>query len=155
MINALSADWHIGVKLWKVLGDELCKKVVDKRHEHLPLPSRGDSKPSQVTQGVNAKPIDGPSHGNQDIVRKPQSQPSSTNQTVTDVADMIQHEDQDEEEAVESFLNFVSRIHMATMTFNAMAHTNYWAMLVNFAMLHLCIPDGGADSHAGGKHGSH
>ena len=44
-VNALSSDWHVGVKLWKALGDRLRQDVSTVRNEHSPLASGGTSEP--------------------------------------------------------------------------------------------------------------
>ena len=46
------------------------------------------------------------------------------------------------------FTNHEYRINVTTTT--CKAHTEYWSMLANMTP-DLCIPDGGADSHVGGK----
>ena len=54
-------DWHVGVGLWKAMGDESHKKCDETHHQHGPVHS-GDNQPSSHPQssenGTNAKPND-------------------------------------------------------------------------------------------------
>ena len=54
----------------------------------------------------------------------------------------------DSDEEVSTFLSVISNTKATVMV--SKAHTDYWAMLSNI-QTDLCIPDGGADSHVGGK----
>jgi hypothetical protein len=155
-INALSLDWKVGYQLWKNLTDELKKKVQDIRDQHLPLPpnSGGDSYQNR-NRMANQKPTGGPQYGNKDIIKAPDPSTQkdspkipmqySSNQTqVTGNEEHISMED----EEVQTFLSLIKN---ASSSIPSKAHTKYLAMLVNYTQDDLCIPDGGADSHVGGR----
>ena len=146
-INALSADWKVGYELWKVLEVELKKALTDSRNKHLP-PNSGGYNRYQDRQNQKT-------NGNRDIVKAPLKVASvdnskipmqySSNQAQT--AEQISLEDED----VKTFLSIITNTRCNIKNdITSKAHTQYLAMLVNHNQ-DLCIPDGGADSHVGGK----
>ncbi len=100
---------------------------------------------------VNSKPIDGPMEGNRDIVKGATKQVStSSNNCANSESDSVVLFG-DNDEAVQSFLSYVSKVGLEQSFSTHKVHTNYWVMLTQFGSEDLCIPDGGADSHVGGR----
>ena len=145
-VCALSADWKVGFELWRRLTSELKSQLSDVRDQHLP-PNSGGAK---YQNKINEKPKDGPKHGNKDIIQAPAAN-TGTKIPMQYSANQTQDKGQIdlEDENVKTFLSTVNSI-KCNVTHNLKAHTQYLAMLVSYSQ-DLCIPDGGADSHVGGR----
>ena len=145
-VCALSADWKVGFELWSRLTAELKSKLSDVRDQNL-SPNSGGAK---YQNKINEKPKDGPKHGNKDIIQAPAAN-TGTKIPMQYSANQTQDKGQIdlEDENVKTFLATVNSI-KCNVTHNLKAHTQYLAMLVSYSQ-DLCIPDGGADSHVGGR----
>ena len=111
--------------------------------------SGGAQQEQQQRSHMNSQPTNGPQGGNKDIVKA--TPDSKVNNAESDQVNepSISIEDED----VKTFLSFLSNANsdykIATLSTHK-AHTNYWSMLATSSS-DLCIPDGGADSHVGGR----
>ena len=152
--NALSLDWKVGYKLWQTLTPELCQTLTDKRNAHMPLDSGGGTNLSSTNPShVNQKPrAHGPTPGSQSIVKtKPKPLPSqylTANVNQTEASIPVDEDD----EQIKTFMAAVqSYTSQSSNVFTCQANLKYIAML-STAPTDLCIIDGGADSHVGGRH---
>ena len=151
-VNALSLDWKVGCQSWRNLNDELKRQLQDVRDQHLPPPSGGDIHQNRNRMGSQT-PTDNLQRGNKDVIKasSPVTNQKATSkipmQHTNPSANLISTEDED----VQTFL---SMMHNTKCEFQSnvstQAHTECLAMLFSHTQ-DLCIPDGGADSHVGGK----
>ena len=146
-INALNSDWRVGYELWKKLPRQIQEQITGLRDEHFPQNSGGSIDTKDDKKRVNFKQNDKPHGSSKDIVRGPTPrQPEkgipmqySSNKTAAEVTE--------EDEDVKTILSYLAT---ANNIRTYKAHTNYLAML-SHTPNDLCITDGGADSHVGGR----
>jgi len=129
-------DYNIGWKLWQAMSQDLEDKVIEVRRQAREKAASGGNmsmNPKKPTSSIVKAP---PSKNSCALPM----QYSSQNFTSGHV-----------EEDVETFFQCVSQSTINhTQAYTCHAHTNYYAILSQVKE-QICIPDGGADSHVGGK----
>jgi len=149
-VHAVSQDWNVGYKLWQKLTEELKKKIMDTRRQHLSPDSGGYNHNNHNGNQINQKPKEGPRNGNSDIVKSPPKDQAKTGNIPMQYSSNNAQIDQESDEDVQTFLSFLDNgnFHVNNVTIHA--HTNYWMMLAKFTQ-DLSVADSGADSHVVGK----
>jgi len=172
-VNALAQDWRVGYRLWKELGPEIQKKVTNIRERLMPPDSGGAPLNSNFNapnhnsgnRNRNQAPRDSPPV-NRDVIRAPPKRDNGnipmqySSNTATAEQEIEEANETEvpsqEDDDVQTLLSFYAYLDCSNKNSHAnvsvthKAHTNYWTMIASWTM-DLCITDGGADSHVGGK----